>query len=56
MIILGASGVGGFMCMLTRIPVVQITSFIFLMCGGMAGNVVSAAAVEIYPTSMRFAR
>lgn len=40
--------------MLTKIPFIQIASFIALMCSGMSGNVISAAIVEIYPTSCRY--
>lgn len=47
------SGIGGISAMLTEIPIIQIGSFIALMCGGIAGNVISAAIVEIYPTSCR---
>lgn len=52
-VVLGISGLGGVLAMLTRIPFIQIASFIVLMCGSIAGNVINAAIVEIYPTSCR---
>lgn len=51
--ILVVSGAGGILCMLSNIPLVQIYSFIGLMCCGMAVNVVNAATVELYPTASR---
>ncbi|XP_031629336.1 synaptic vesicle 2-related protein-like isoform X4 [Contarinia nasturtii] len=47
------SGMGGIFCMLTNIHVVQVYSFIALMCAGIAVNVVNASTVEIYPTALR---
>ncbi|XP_031629334.1 synaptic vesicle glycoprotein 2B-like isoform X2 [Contarinia nasturtii] len=43
----------GIVCMLTDIPVIQIYSFIILLCAGWGMNVVNSATVEIYPTSLR---
>lgn len=47
------SGAGGIICMLTSIPIVQISSFIALMCCAMAVNIINAATVDIYPTALR---
>lgn len=51
--ILVVSGSGGILCILSDIPLVQIGSFIALMCCAIAGNIVNAATVDIYPTSLR---
>lgn len=40
--------------MVTNIPVLQIYSFITLMCAGMGVNIVNAATVELYPTALRY--
>lgn len=52
-VLLAGCGVGGLVVMFTDIPIVQILGFVILMCPGMAGNVLSSAAVEFYPTSLR---
>ncbi|XP_055309491.1 synaptic vesicle glycoprotein 2B-like isoform X2 [Sitodiplosis mosellana] len=52
-VILIVSGSGGILCMNTDIPVVQIYSFIALMCAGIAVNIVNSATVELYPTALR---
>lgn len=49
----GVSGAGGIICQMTDIPLLQIYSFMTLMCCGMAGNVISAITVETFPTSSR---
>lgn len=53
-VVLGGSGAAGIACMLSYIPSIQMYSFIGLLCCGIGGNVVSAAAVELYPTSSRW--
>lgn len=52
-VVLGGSGAAGIICMLSYIPSIQMYSFIALLCCGMGGNVISAAAVELYGTSSR---
>lgn len=51
--LLAGCGFGGLFVMFTDIPIVQILCFVLMMCPGMAGNVLSSAAVEYYPTSLR---
>ncbi|XP_031629386.1 synaptic vesicle glycoprotein 2B-like [Contarinia nasturtii] len=53
LLILEVSGLCGIACMLTDIPLVQIYSFIGLMCSGIGVNIVNSATVEIYPTNLR---
>lgn len=52
--LLSVCGAGGITCMLVDIPLVQVCSFITLMCCGMAVNIVNAATVDLYPTSSRY--
>lgn len=52
-VIFTISGLGGVLLVVTQIPIVQITFFVLFMCSGIAGYVVSAVSVDLYPTSLR---
>lgn len=53
-IILIGTGISGLSCILNNIPILQIASFlIHIVLCGLAGNILNAAAVEIYDTSLR---
>lgn len=53
-IILIGTGISGLSCVLVNIPILQIGSFlIHIVLCGLAGNILNAAACEIYPTSLR---
>lgn len=52
-VIFTISGLGGVMLVITQIPILQITFFVIFMCSGIAGYIVSAVAVDLYPTSLR---
>lgn len=52
-IVLSACGIGGVAAMMTNIPAVQIVMVSLLVAPGPTANVVSAVAVERYPTSVR---
>lgn len=54
MVVFSGAGVSGIICMLTNYPVLQIGCFMVLMMSGLATNVVNAATVELYPTSVRY--
>ncbi|XP_031626823.1 synaptic vesicle glycoprotein 2B-like [Contarinia nasturtii] len=51
--ILTSTGLSGIGCMWTDIPAIQISLFLSLLSCGVAANVVSSAAVELYPTTLR---
>ncbi|XP_031625525.1 synaptic vesicle glycoprotein 2B-like [Contarinia nasturtii] len=51
--ILVVSGLGGIGCMLTDISYLQRYLFIVHFTCGVAGSIINAAIVEIYPTSLR---
>lgn len=50
----GLSGACGILCTMTDITLVQKYSFMALMIPGMGATVISAVAVEAYPTSSRY--
>lgn len=50
----GLSGTCGILCTMTDIPALQKYSFMALMMPSIGANVISAAAVEAYPTSSRY--
>lgn len=53
-VVFSGCGACGIICMLTNIPIIQICCFMVLMMSGLATNVVNAATVELYPTSVRY--
>lgn len=50
LVVVGASGIS---CMLHDIPILQVGGYIISALPGIAGNVVSSATVEVYPTALR---
>lgn len=52
--LLFSCGISGIGCVLINIPLVQIVFLLIFLCCGMAGNVVCASAVELYPTTLRW--
>lgn len=52
-VLLVGTGITGYVCMLSDIPIVQVSAFIILMASGMAPNIVNASIVDLYPTSLR---
>lgn len=48
------TGLSGFVCMLTDIPIIQVYSFTALMSCGIPISIINAATVELYPTALRY--
>ncbi|XP_055298707.1 synaptic vesicle glycoprotein 2B-like [Sitodiplosis mosellana] len=51
--ILVTTGLSGIGCMLTDVPLLQISFYIWLLSCQMASNVLNAVTVDLYPTTMR---
>lgn len=52
--ILVGAGISGIVCVSHDIPILQIGPILaHIIISGLAGNILNAASVEIYPTSMR---
>lgn len=43
----------GISCMLHGVPILQIGGYSMSALCGISGNVVSAATIEVYPTTLR---
>lgn len=52
--ILVGTGFCGISCMITTIPILQIGFYIVMLTCSVCANIVNAAAVEIYPTALRW--
>lgn len=46
-------GTSGVSCMVHEIPILQIGGYMISALSGIVGNVVSAATIEVYPTTLR---
>lgn len=46
-------GICGILCMLTNIPILQVSAFTTLMLCGVGPIVINTAIVEIYPPPVR---
>lgn len=51
--ILVTTGLSGIGCTLTDIPALQVLLYLYYVSCGVAGNVISSATVELYPTALR---
>lgn len=54
--VLAVTGTSAVSCMLTNIPMLQVTFFVVLLTCNICPSIVNAAIVQIYPTNLRLKR